>query len=144
MYLDVEINPKMPRTKSKAVPEGSDPFSHDDYGPGGLTMEEIYRTFAEELDRCFDRNTSHSDLRFEDMEEGNKNTQHLAGLKHQTQQPHLNAEADVKPDKNTCKRTEGVAADGGKYEDTSFAQVEDNRTSFTSFGNIAEPLASQQ
>ena len=116
MRLDVEINPKMPRTKSKAVPESSGHFSHDDYGPGGLTMEELYRMFAEELDKCFDRNTNHSDQRFEDMKEGNMNTQHLAGRQHQAQQPRLTAESDVKSDKNTCKRTEGAATDGWKYE----------------------------
>ena len=55
--LDVEVNPTLPRTESKAVPEGKDSFPYDDYGSGELTMEEICRIFAEELDnRIFRQN----------------------------------------------------------------------------------------
>ena len=53
--LDVEANSDMPRTESKVAPEDYDSFPHDDYGSGGLTMEEIYRVFVEEVDKCFDR-----------------------------------------------------------------------------------------
>ena len=48
--LGVEVNPKISRTDSKAVPEGNDSFPHDDYRPSRLTMGEIYRVFAQELD----------------------------------------------------------------------------------------------
>ena len=82
MCLDVEVDPNMPRTESNVVSEGNDPFPHGDYGPSGLTKEEIYRVFAEELDKCLDRKIRDFTQRFKDMEEENKNTQRLAGLHH--------------------------------------------------------------
>ena len=45
--LDVEVTPKIPRTKSKAVSEVNDPFLHNKAGPGELTIEEIYRLLKE-------------------------------------------------------------------------------------------------
>ena len=48
-------------------------------------MEEIYRVFAEELDKYFDRKRGHIDQRFENMKKENKNNQRLAGLQHQAQ-----------------------------------------------------------
>ena len=104
-------------------------------------MEEIYRTFAEELDKCFDRKPRYFDQRSEDREVENKNTRRLAGLQRLAQQPRLTAEADVRPDTKTRERTESVAADDYNYGDISSAKVEENPTSLTNFGNIAEPLA---
>ena len=113
MCLDVDVNPNMPRAKSKAVPEDNGHFPHDDCrSAGGLMMEKIYRTFVDELGKCFDRKTGHFDQRFKDREEENKNAQYLAGLQHQAQQPRLVAEADANQDTKTRQRAEGAAADG--------------------------------
>ena len=115
MCSNVEADPKMLRAEGKAVPEGNGPFLHDDYGSGGLPMEEIYRIFKEELDKCFDAAINHFDQRFGNMEEENKIAQRLAGLQHQAQQPRFATEADVKPDTKIRERTEGAAAVREKY-----------------------------
>ena len=80
--LDVEVCPNMPRAKRKAISGANFPILQHKSGFGGLTIEEIYRVFAEKLDRCFDRKTSHFDQRFEDTEEENKNSQRQARLQH--------------------------------------------------------------
>ena len=55
MVLDFEVYPKMPRKKSKAVPESTDPVPQDTSGLlGGITPEEIRRTVSEALDKSFD------------------------------------------------------------------------------------------
>ena len=92
------------------------------------------------MGKCFDRWKSHFDQRFEDAEK-NKASQRLVGLHHEAQHPRLATEADVETDTKTCKRTEGAAADGDKYGDTSCARDEDGPTSMTSFGNIVESPA---
>ena len=78
------------------------------------------------------------------MEEENKNTQSLAGLKHQAQQPHLAAEADVRWDTKTLERTESSETDEQKYGGILSAQTKEDPTSLTSFGNIVEHLAPEK
>ena len=60
--LDVEVNPNMSRAKSKVVSYGNDPFPHDKYGSGELTMAKIIRLLKEgfeAMNKNFDRKTSH-------------------------------------------------------------------------------------
>ena len=45
--IDVKISSKMPRAKSKAVPEGERPFTHDEPGSGEHTIANIYRLLKE-------------------------------------------------------------------------------------------------
>ena len=144
MCFYVEVCPKILRTKSKAVLKGNNYIPQDIFVFGGLTMEEIDRVFAEELDKYFDRKRGHIDQRFENMEKENKNNQRLAGLQHQAQQPRLATEADVKPDTKTFERTEGAERDEEKFEDILSALVDDDPPSCTSLGNIAEPLAPEK
>ena len=47
--LDVEVDPKMPRTMSKAISEDNGAIPQDESEFGGLTMEETYRVFSEDL-----------------------------------------------------------------------------------------------
>ena len=69
-----------------------------------------------------------------------RTSQRLAGLDHQAQQPRLATKTDVETYMKTHKRTEGAAADGGRHRDTCSARVDQNSTSLTSFGDIAEPF----
>ena len=80
--LNVKVNPEMPRVKSKAVHDSNDLVLQNKSGLDGLTMEEIRRVFAEELDKSFNRWTSHVDLerRLENKEK--KTNQRLVGLRH--------------------------------------------------------------
>ena len=56
MVLDVEIYPKMPRKKSKAVPEGNDPVPQDAYVMlDGTTLVELRRVMSEALYKAFDK-----------------------------------------------------------------------------------------
>ena len=72
-------------------------------------------------------------------------TQRLAGLQHQAQQPRLTPEAeDVKIDTKTRKRTKGAAADDEKHGDISSARAENDPTSLINLGNIAEPPAPEK
>ena len=132
----------MPRTESKTVPEGNGLFAYHDYKSGGLTTEEIYRVFAEKLDKCFDRKTSHFDQRFEDMEEeqeytapsrtaasGSAATSHRGG-RYKTRHKAL--------------RAYGAYCSRWKYGDTSSARVENDQTNLARFGNIAKPLAPEK
>ena len=70
--LDVEVNPKMPRIKNNAVPEGNGPVPHDDYRSGEPTMAEL-QAFKEGFNRMnkqFKRTTSlfnRQEKRFADM-----------------------------------------------------------------------------
>ena len=73
--LDVKVNADMSRMKSTTVPENNSPVLQDTSGFGGLAMEEIHRIFAEEeLDKSFDRWTSHFDHEkgLKDKENANK------------------------------------------------------------------------
>ena len=101
-------------------------------------MEEIYQVFTEELDKYFYRTTNHFDQRFEDMEKDNNNNQCLAGLQHQSQQPHLAVDAEVRPGPTTRERTEGAAADEEKYGDISSSRVDDDPMHLTSFDDLAQ------
>ena len=94
MALDVEVYPKMPRNKSKAVPEGNDYVLKDAYVLlGEITLEKIRRTLSEALDTAFDKPT-----------EKMRNTrQRSAGLEQEARQPRLTKEADVKPDIKTLE-----------------------------------------
>ena len=49
--LNDEVNSKMPRTKSKAVPEGNGSVPHDEYGSGELTKVKLYRVLKVRFDR---------------------------------------------------------------------------------------------
>ena len=122
MCLDAEVNPNRLRIERKAVPEGNYPFLCANNGSGVVTMEEVCQIFPKELDKYFDRKTSHFERRFEEREKEKKNTQCLEGLQHQAQQPRPAAEVGVKP--KTREHTEGVAVDGEKYGDTFSASVE--------------------
>ena len=51
MVFDVEVYPKMPRKKSKAVTEGNGPIPHGDVGPDQPTMADLYRMIKEILDK---------------------------------------------------------------------------------------------
>ena len=108
-------------------------------------MVEIRRIFSEELDRCFDKWTSHFDLRLEDTKEKNTN-QRLMDPEQEDRQLHLaTEEADVEPDKMTRKRTEGTsAADRVMNGNDSSARDDSGPTSWTSFGMITEPPASDK
>ena len=77
---------------------------------------------------------------FEELKKKNKNNQRLAELQHQTLQPRLAAEVDIKSDTKTCERTEGAAADGDKYVDILSAPANDPMR-LTGFGDLAKPLA---
>ena len=142
MVLDVEVNPDMPRMKSKAGPECYGPVSPDDYEVSRLTREELFRIVEQEMDKTFDRGTSHFNYEiFEDTEEKSKTNQRLASdLQHDARQPRLATESDEETDTKTSKRTEGAAAENGKNGDISSATVDDGPTSLTRFGMIAEPL----
>ena len=50
----VEVNPDMPRKKSKAVPEDNGPVSLDTSGICGITMEQIRRILSGALEKYFD------------------------------------------------------------------------------------------
>ena len=129
----------MPRTKRKAVPESKSSVPHDNYGSSELTMVKLYRVLIDGFDRMdkhFDKTTilfDRYEKNFEDMEEENKNNQHLAGLQHQAQQPRLSAEADVHSDTKIRKRMEDAATVEDKYGDTLSARVDNDPTSLTSF-----------
>ena len=111
--LDVEVNPEVPRMKSKAVHGRYSPVPHDENEYSSLTREEIFRIAAEELDKSFDRWTSHFDRERPEVKEKNTN-QRQVGLRHEAQQPRLTTEADVNTDKKTRKRTNGGTADDEK------------------------------
>ena len=79
--LHVKVSLNTPRMKSKAIPGCYGPVPSDDYKVGRLTREELFLTVAEEIDKLFDRGTSHFDHeRFDDTEEKSKTNQRLAGL----------------------------------------------------------------
>ena len=73
--LDVKINLKMPRTKSKAALEGNVLIHPNKYGFSELTTVEIYGVFVEELDKSFDKNKGHFDQSFKESKEKNNNDQ---------------------------------------------------------------------
>ena len=85
---DVEVNPEMPRNRSKAVPEGKSPFPHhDEFGSGEPTMTELYRMLEERFDR--------SDKQLHELIGKMRATNpRLADLQHHAQQPRLATEAD--------------------------------------------------
>ena len=143
--LNVKINPQMPQMKSKDVFEGKGPVPQDLSGLDELTIEEVCRTFSEELDKFFDRGTSHfAHERFENTKEKNTN-QRLARLEHEARQSHLATEANVEPDTKTRKHTEGAsAADRVKNGESSSARLDDGLTTLTNFGMIAKPPAPEK
>ena len=55
VFLGADVDPNMPRDKSKVVPGCYDPVPHDDYKYSRLTMEKSFRIVAEELDKSLDR-----------------------------------------------------------------------------------------
>ena len=107
-------------------------------------MKKLFRIFAEELDKSFDRWTCHFDHdRLKDKGEKNENNQRLAGLQRLAQQPHLATEEDVETDTKTLKHTEGAAADRVERGNTSSARIGYDPMCQTSFGreDISEPSA---
>ena len=126
MCLDVEVNPKMPRTKSKAVSEGNGPFLRNKAGFGELTGKETYRALKEGFDRA-DKHLEKFTGRIQ------MTIQRLTGLQHQAQQPRLAIETDVKPDMKSRERMKGAVADDEKYGDILSAWVDDDLLRLTSF-----------
>ena len=112
-------------------------------------MAEILRVLKrdfEEMKNRFDRMKNHfaqQNKWFEELKEGtkNQNSQRLAGLQLQAQQPRLAAKADVKQDKNTHDRKKGVAPDE-RYRDLSSVRIADPMSQ-ASFGDeeFTEPSA---
>ena len=83
---------------------------------------EMYRLLAEQIGKHFNRMTSHfdhQDERFQESKENSNNNQRLAGLQHETHQPRLAAKADVKQDKNSRERKEGVTLSDERFGDIS-------------------------
>ena len=89
MVLDVEVYPKMPRKKSKAVLERNGPVPQDTSGlKGGIIPEETRRIMSEALDKSYD---SFYGLKPENPKEIRATRQRLAGLEHGARQPRLTA-----------------------------------------------------
>ena len=114
------------------------PFLRDEFGSGEPRIAKFFRVLkriSEEIDKHFDRMTSHfdrQDKRFKDME----SNQRLERLLHQAQQPRLAAETDVNlADTKTPERIEGTAIDGEEYGYISSARVYNDLMCLTSFGN---------
>ena len=85
--LDVEVNPKMPQTESKTVPEGNSPFpNHHEFGSGEPTMAELYRLLKER----FAGTNTHCWETFAGIMK--RINQHLAGLLYQAQRLRLATE----------------------------------------------------
>ena len=134
MVPEIEFYPKMPRKKSKAVPEGNSPVLHDTSGLlGGVTLEEIRRIMSKALDKSFDN--------FYGLKPGNSKEmrathQGLAGLDHHARQSRLATKADIPPEKKTRKRKENAAADQAKHGDSCSAKkVDPNPMRLTSFSD---------
>ena len=85
MVLDVEVYPKMPRKKSKAIPEGNGPIPKDAYVIiGGITREKLRRVMPETMGKTL-----------EEFKKDMKGQSCLASLKQDARQPRLAMEADV-------------------------------------------------
>ena len=70
MVLGAEVYPDTPRNRSKAAPEGNGPVPHhDELGTDQCTLADIYRLFAERLDRQLNEMKSHFDELKEKMRE---------------------------------------------------------------------------
>ena len=79
--------------------------------------------------------TSLFDQKGKKIEESkDKNYHHLAGLQHWAQQPRLAPKADVKQDKKTRERKEGVASSDERFGDILSVCVQDP-ISQTNFGD---------
>ena len=145
-----EVNPKMSRNRSKAVPEGNGPVLHYyEVGSGESTMADLYRTLEENFD-IMDNNLDRMSSRFDRQEnksvelteEMRATNQRQAGPWHGAQQPRL--ATDVEPETKTRKCTENVTADRSKNGDKSSARFDDGPTALTSFGMTAEQLAPEK
>ena len=102
--LGVEVNPEMPRSRSKAVPQGNHPVPHhDEFGSDQPTTAKLYGIIGERFDR--------SDKQFDDLTENMRvANQRSACLEHEAREPRLATEADIEPDTKACKRMEGASA----------------------------------
>ena len=110
--LDAEAYPKMPRNRSKAVPEANGPVpQHDKFGPDQPTLVDIHRLFEEKIDGQLNLMKCHFDELDKLMEKMRETNQRLAGLEHDAWQAHLAMQVDVILDKKTRKHTEDTAAD---------------------------------
>ena len=100
--LDVESFPNMPRTWSKAVPEGNGLVSQqEEFGSDQSTLADIYRMVEELFDK--------SDRKMDQLTEKMRGTrQRVASLEQVARQPRLTMEADVPADEKTRERTEGA------------------------------------
>ena len=127
----------MSRKLGKAVPEGNGPVPyHDEFGSREPTMVDLYRMFEEKID-AINKNLGRMS-EFTGMLRAIN--QHLAGQEHETRQPSLATEADVKPDTKTRKCAEGASAADRVMNGESFsAKVDYGPTSLTSVSMIAEP-----
>ena len=129
--LDVEVYPKMPRKKSKAVPVGNGSVPEDTSGIGGITMEETRRIMSEALNKSFD---NFYGLKPQNPMEMKATDQLLAILERDAPQLRLATEADVPTDKKTRKRAEDASADQAKHGDScSTKRAHAGPTSLTSF-----------
>ena len=140
VVLGAEVYPKMPRKKSKAVPEGNGPDSQDTSRSSGR-IKEIRRLMFEALDKCFD---NFYVLKSENPKEIRATDQRLAGLEHDAWQPRLAAEADAPTDKKARNRAEDAAVDQAKHGDSCSAKRVDAGPPMclTSFGDDStEPPA---
>ena len=82
----------MSRAKRKAVSKHNGAIPQDNLSLVDSRWRK-YIEYLQKIDKCFDRKISPFNQRFEDMEEEDKNTHHLARLQHQAQQPRPVAEA---------------------------------------------------
>ena len=120
VVLGAEVYPKVPRKKSKVVPEGNGPVFQDASGLlGGITLEEILQIWSEVLDKSFD---NFCELDPENPKEMRATRQRLAGLEQDVRHPRLVTEADVPTDTKIRKRTEDAAADQAKHGDSCSAK----------------------
>ena len=135
VVLGAEVNPEMPRNRSKADPDRNVPIPHHNkFGSDQPTMMvDRYRIITRTV-RLIGQQVD------ELTEKMGVTNQRFPSLKHKARQSRLATEADVEPGTKTHKSTEDAAADGAMNRDSSSARVNDDPTSSTSFRMIADPI----
>ena len=121
---------------SEAVPEGNGLVPQkEEFGPGQLTWEDVYRIMKEAFDRWDKKLDEISD-------EVRKMDQHVTSLEHGARQPRLAMEADESVNLKTQKRTEGAATavQAMRGDSCTTAQkIQDGPMTSVTFGVEAEP-----
>ena len=114
----------MPRTSSKAVPEGNGPIpQQEEIGSDQPTLANWCRLFEERFERQLNGVKSRLDRMNELVDEMRSTKQRLDGLEQYAQQLRLAIKADVPSDTKTRERTEGAAAAvQAKHEDSCSAK----------------------